>query len=213
MEYTSTPYKFNFKKRIIKDEAGAAIGEIKKKPSVEVNLPTLSIQGIISVLSAEPSKESELLLSAINDIFYQSARAQFDDVIENMADPEAEVTPAMLDFDKLTLSYIANLPKSARGASAITDDDWNFFFSDYLAVMVAATGKEEKRILNQIEHFKKPQRVKANGKVLEVLVDQLSIYTAKTAALEDTATCAERLLTKFTKWIEELAVATDPNAL
>lgn len=212
MEYITQPYKFNFKKRVVKDETGAVLAEVKKKPSVEVNLPVLSIQGIIDALSIG-GKETELVLGAVNDIFYQAARGQFDDVIENMTDPDGEVTASMLDFDKLTLNYIANLPKSARGASALTDDEWNYFFSDYLAVMVAATGKEEKRILNQIEHFKKPQRIKANTKVLEVLVDQLSIYTAKTAVLEDTAQCAERLLTKFSKWIEDLAVSTDPDAL
>lgn len=213
MEYIPQNFKFNFKKRIVKDESGAVIATIAKKPSIEVGLPVLSTAGILEILQAEPSKESELILDAVSNIFYLAARAQFDDVIENMTDPDGEVTGAQLDFDKLTLSYIANLPKSARGAAAISDEEWNFYFADYLAVMVAATGKEEKRIQNQIEHFKKPQRVKANGKVLEVLVDQLNIYVTKTAALDDTGACADRLLTKFTKWIEDLSVTLDPNVL
>ena len=213
MEYIPQNFKFNFKKRIVKDESGAVIATIAKKPSIEVGLPVLSTAGILEILQAEPSKESELILDAVSNIFYLAARAQFDDVIENLTDPDGEVTGAQLDFDKLTLSYIANLPKSARGAAAISDEEWTYFFTDYLAVMVAATGKEEKRIVNQIEHFKKPQRVKANGKVLEVLVDQLNIYITKTAALEDTGTCADRLLTKFNKWIEDLSVTLDPNVL
>lgn len=213
MEYIPQNFKFNFKKRIVKDESGAIIATIAKKPSIEVGLPVLSTAGILEILQAEASKESELILDAVSNIFYLAARAQFDDVIENLTDPDGEVTGAQLDFDKLTLSYIANLPKSARGAAAISDEEWTFFFTDYLAVMVAATGKEEKRISNQIEHFKKPQRVKANGKVLEVLVDQLNIYITKTAALEDTGTCADRLLTKFNKWIEDLSVTLDPNVL
>lgn len=212
MEYVTQSFKFNFKKRIIKDENGVILAEVKKKPSVEVALPVLSVQGIMGALQLG-GKETELVISAVSDLFYQAARGQFDDIIENMTDPDGEVTPAMLDFDKLTLSYIANLPKSARGASAISDDEWNYFYSDYLAVMVAATGKEEKRIQNQIEHFKKPQRIKANGKVLEVLVDQLSIYVTKTAMLEDTGTCSDRLMTKFSKWLEDLSVTTDPDAL
>jgi hypothetical protein len=212
MEYTSQQFKFNFKKRLVKDEDGKTISELPKQPSVEVALPVLSSGGIIEALNLG-GKEAEVITAAVNNLFYQAARNQFDDAIENFSDPTMTVTAGMLDFDKLTLTYLANLPPATRGASAITEDEWNFFFSDYLAVMVAATGKEEKRIQNQIEHFKKPQRVKVNGKVLEVLVDQLSIYIAKTAALEDTGLVAERLLGRFTKWIEDLAVTNDPDAI
>lgn len=212
MEYVSQDFKFNFKRRIVKDEQGNKISESKKQPSLVVGLPVLSAAGIIEALTSG-GKEAEVIVSAVNDIFYQAARAQFDDAIENFADPDQEVSAAALDFDKLNLTYLANLPPSSRGASAVTEEEWKFFFEDYLAVMVAATGKEEKRIQNQIEHFKKPQRVKVNAKVLEVLVDQLSIYVTKTAALEDTGTCAERLLTKFNKWIVDLAVANDPDAI
>jgi hypothetical protein len=212
MEYTSQPFKFNFKKRTVKDEEGQVILTINKKPSVEASLPVLSAAGVVEALS-NGGKEAELILSAISDIFYQGARAQFDDIIEGLQSPDDEVTASMLDFDKLSLTYLANLPKSARGASAISEDDWNAFFEDYLNVMVAATGKEEKRINNQIEHFKKPTRIKSNSKVLEVLIDQLSIYTAKTPNLEDNAPCAERLLSKFSKWEADVAAATDPDAL
>lgn len=212
MDYISQPFKFNFKQRQVKDEEGNVLLIIKKKPSVECGLPVLSANGIVEALGMG-GKEAELIMSAVSDIFYQGARAQFDDLIEGLANPDDEVTANMLDFDKLTLTYLANLPKSARGVSAISDDDWSAFFADYLQVMVAATGKEEKRIQNQIEHFKKPQRIKSNSKVLEVLVDQLSIYTAKTPNLEDNAVCAERLLTKFSKWAADVAAATDPDAL
>jgi len=212
MQYQAQPFKFNFKKRVIKDESGAVIGEVKKKPSVEVNLPVLDSAGVVEALSLG-GKETELILSAVNDIFYQAARAQFDDIIENMSDPDGEVSANMLDFDKLTIQYVANLPKAARGVSALTDDDWNNFYADYLQVMIAATGKEETRINNHIELFKTPTRVRARAKSMEILIDQLSIYTAKTPNLEDNATCAERLLTKFTKWLADLEASTDPEAL
>lgn len=212
MEYVAQPFKFNFKTKVIKDENGNKIGEGKKQPSIETSLPVLSAAGVITALQAG-GKEAEVLLAQVNSIFYQAARAQFDDAIDNLPDSNMEISASVLDFDKLTLSYLANLPPSSRGSSALTEDEWNFFYSDYLQVMVAATGKEEKRILNQIEHFKRPQRVKVNGKVLEVLVDQLSIYVSKSAALEDTATCAERLMTKFSRWIAELAASNDPDAI
>ena len=213
MSYVNKSFKFNFKKRTIKDENGAVIGEIAKKPSIEVEIPVLSAEGIASILTSGPSKESEVILDAVNFMFYQAARQQFDDVIENLANPDDEVKATDLNFDKLQLSYLANLPPATRGGSSISEDEWNFFFQDYLAVMVAATGKEERRIANQIEHFKKPNRCKANQAVLEVLVDQLSIYVSKSANIEDTAQAAERLLGKFQGWIDQLAVANDPDAL
>ena len=213
MSYVNKSFKFNFKKRTIKDENGAVIGEIAKKPSIEVEIPVLSAEGIASILTSGPSKEAEVILDAVNFMFYQAARQQFDDVIENLANPDDEVKATDLNFDRLQLSYLANLPPATRGGSSISEDEWAFFYSDYLAVMVAATGKEERRIANQIEHFKKPNRCKANQAVLEVLVDQLSIYVSKSANIEDTAQAAERLLGKFQGWIDQLAVANDPDAL
>lgn len=212
MEYTAKTFKFNFKKRLIRDEKNVVIGEVAKKPSVEIELPILSAQGIIDTLAAG-GKEAEVIQDAVNFIFYQAARQQFDDVIENMTDPAGEVKGTDLNFDKLQLSYLANLPPATRGGAVISEEEWTFFYSDYLQVMVAATGKEEKRILNQIEHFKTPNRCKANQGVLEVLVDQLSIYVSKSANIEDTAAAADRLLGKFAKWIEALVVVNDPEAL
>lgn len=212
MEYVTKGFKFNFKKRIIKDENNVIIGEIAKKPSIEVNLPVLSIEGIIETLRAG-GKEAEVITDAVNFVFYQAARQQLDDVIENMTNPADEVKSSDLNFDKLQLSYLANLPPATRGGASISEEEWNYFFSDYLAVMVAATGKEERRIANQVEHFKKPNRCKANQAVLEVLVDQLSIYITKAANIEDTGAAAERLLGKFQGWIDALAVANDPDAL
>lgn len=195
-------FKFNFKSRAIKDESGKEIGRTKKQPSVEVDLPILSADEIIELL-ATGGKESELIVSAVSDIIYGAARQQFDEVIESFGDnQEKEVNASMLDYDKLTLSYVASIPASQRGTTALSEEDWILFFEDYVAVMVAATGKEEARIKNHINIFKKPVKVKANKEVLNVLVDQLDIYLASSANLEDTGTCAARLRAKFAKWLE-----------
>lgn len=206
-------FKFNFKSRAIKDESGKEIGRTKKQPSVEVDLPVMAADEVIATLH-QGGKEAELILSSVADIIYQAARSQFDEIIENFGDnSEQEVSASMLDFDKLTLAYIANLPPSQRGGSAITEEDWVAFFEDYLAVMVAATGKEESRIKNHINLFKKPQKAKANKEVLQVLVDQLDIYLASSANLEDTGACAARIRGRFDKWISEPEKAVDLSVL
>lgn len=206
-------YKFNFKSRRITDESGNEIGRTKKQPSLTVDLPIPSTDEVITTLQAGGA-EAVLLMTQIGDTIYQAARGQFDEIIEQFGDDDSkEVTADMLNYDQLSISYLANLPPSSRGVQAISDEEWQAFFEDYLAVMVAATGKTEDRIKNHINLFKKPQKAKANKEVLKVLVDQLDIYLASSGNLEDTGTCAVRTRDRFNKWISEPEKAANLDLL
>ena len=206
-------YRFNFKSRRITDEAGNEIGRTKKQPSLTVDLPVPSTDEVIAMLQSGGA-EAVLLMTQIGDIVYQAARGQFDEIIEQFGDDDSkEVTADMLNYDQLSISYLANLPPSSRGVQAISDEEWQAFFEDYLAVMVAATGKTEDRIKNHINLFKKPQKAKANKEVLKVLVDQLDIYLASSGNLEDTGTCAVRIRDRFNKWISEPEKAANLDLL
>lgn len=206
-------YKFNFKSRRITDESGNEIGRTKKQPSLTVDLPIPSTDEVISMLQAGGA-EAVLLMTQIGDTIYQAARGQFDEIIEQFGDDDSkEVTADMLNYDQLSISYLANLPPSSRGVQAISDEEWQAFFEDYLAVMVAATGKTEDRIKNHINLFKRPQKAKANKEVLKVLVDQLDIYLASSGNLEDTGTCAVRIRDRFNKWISEPEKAANLDLL
>ena len=206
-------YKFNFKSRRITDESGNEIGRTKKQPSITVDLPVPSTDEVIIMLQAGGA-EAVLLMTQIGDTIYQAARGQFDEIIEQFGDDDSkEVTADMLNYDQLSISYLANLPPSSRGVQAISDEEWQAFFEDYLAVMVAATGKTEDRIKNHINLFKKPQKAKANKEVLKVLVDQLDIYLASSGNLEDTGTCAVRTRDRFNKWISEPEKAANLDLL
>lgn len=206
-------YKFNFKSRRITDENGNEIGRTKKQPSLTVDLPVPSTDEVITMLQAGGA-EAVLLMTQIGDTIYQAARGQFDEIIEQFGDDDSkEVTADMLNYDQLSISYLANLPPSSRGVQAISDEEWQAFFEDYLAVMVAATGKTEDRIKNHINLFKRPQKAKANKEVLKVLVDQLDIYLASSGNLEDTGTCAVRIRDRFNKWISEPEKAANLDLL
>lgn len=206
-------YKFNFKSRRITDENGNEIGRTKKQPSLTVDLPVPSTDEVITMLQSGGA-EAVLLMTQIGDTIYQAARGQFDEVIEQFGDDDSkEVTADMLNYDQLSISYLANLPPSSRGVQAVSDEEWQAFFEDYLAVMVAATGKTEDRIKNHINLFKKPQKAKANKEVLKVLVDQLDIYLASSGNLEDTGTCAVRIRDRFNKWIAEPEKAANLDLL
>lgn len=207
--------KFNFKSRAIKDEAGNTIGRTKKQPSIEAAIPVLELTEISALLQDQPeSPVSKLIAEAVARIVIDAARDQFDEVIEAFGDDATkEVQASMLDYDKLTLEYIASIPPTQRGASALTEEDWVAFYNDYLATMVAATGKAEARIMNQINLFKKPAKAKSNKEVLAVLIDQLEIYMSASANLEDTAVCADRISTKLKKWLAEPDAAADADLL
>lgn len=206
-------YRFNFKSRRITDENGNEIGRTKKQPSLTVDLPVPSTEEVITMLHAGGA-EAVLLMAQIGDTIYQAARGQFDEIIEQFGDDDSkEVTADMLNYDQLSISHLANLPPSSRGVQAISDEEWQAFFEDYLAVMVAATGKTEDRIKNHINLFKRPQKAKANKEVLKVLVDQLDIYLASSGNLEDTGTCAVRIRDRFNKWISEPEKAANLDLL
>lgn len=207
----SKEVKFNFKARTVRNEAGEAIGKTKKQPSLVVAMPMLTAGEVASYLANEASKEAVLICEAVARLFIDGARQQFDEVIESFTDDNQEVTASMLDYSKLNLEYIASIPPTQRGATALTDEDWQVFFEDYLAVMVQATGKPEVKIKNHLELFKKPNKAKNNKEVLAVLIDQLDIYMAQSASLEDTGAAASRIRDKFDKWLnaEEAAIALD----
>lgn len=207
-------FKFNFKTRTIRDENGNPIGKSKKQPSVECEVPALSADEIISYLQQGDTKEAALISEAVARIIIDAAREQFDEVIESFGEDDTkEVSAAMLDYSKLTLEYVASIPPTQRASSALSDEDWAAFFDDYLGVMVAATGKTEDKIKNHINLFKKPAKAKANKEVLQVLVDQLDIYMASSANLEDNGTCAARISEKFKRWIDEPEKAVNLDLL
>jgi len=195
--------KFNFKSRKITDESGKEIGRTKKQDSVTCDIPVPEVQEVVDLLHAG-GKESELILDAVAEIIVTQARDQFDELIESFGtDDSKTVSASMLDYAKLSLTYIASIPPARRGATALSEEDWKSFFEDYLSVMVAATGKSEDRIRNQINLYKNPAKAKANKEVLNLLIDQLDIYMSSSANIEDTAQCASRISEKFKKWVSE----------
>lgn len=206
--------KFNFKTRSIRDEEGKEIGRTKKQPSVETELPVPSNDEVSVFLSTPESKEASLVMSAVQQIIYQAARDQFDEIIEAFGDDDGKTVAAdMLDLSRLDITYIANLPPSSRGSTALTEEDWKLFFEDYATVMVAATGKELDRVMKHVELFKKPTKAKSNKDVLQLLVGQLDIYLANTPNAEDHGDCASRIRDKYDRWSKEPEKTVDLSLL
>lgn len=206
--------KFNFKARNLYDENGKAVGKSKKQPSLVVTLPVPSHSTVARYLSDASSKESAVIMAAVEDLIYSAARNQFDEIIDGFeGDDSRTVAASMLDISKLDLTYIANLPPSTRASSVPGEDDFKAFFSDYLAVMPAATGKGDAAIEKHIKLFTKPTAIKANKPVLELLVGQLDLYMSATANIEETAATASYIRNKLDKWFNEPEKAIDLSLL
>lgn len=197
--------KFTFKQRTIKDDDGKEIGKAKKQPAVTVPLLFYTPLAIATILQSEDpafKKQQDLIMEAVNGQVRAQAKSQFDAVIEGFEDENKTIAPTDLDHDKLTLEYIASIEPKARGVAAISDEEWQAMFQDYLVVMVRATGKPEAKIKNHIELFKKPTKIRQNTEVITVLVDQLNIYCASSGAIEETGECAMRLKNRFEGWLK-----------
>lgn len=212
--YVALERKFNFKARNLYDEAGKPNGKGKKQPSVVAVLPMASHETVAAFLADTASKESALIMAAVEDLIYAAARNQFDEIIDGFeGDDSRTVSPTMLDLAKLDLTYIANLPPSSRASTVPDEEAFNTFFADYLAVMPAATGKLVDAIKRHITYYTKPNVIKANKPVLELLMGQIDVYLTQAQNVEETAGTASYIRNKFDKWFKEPEKTVDVNLL
>lgn len=197
--------KFHFKTEKLRNEKGEVIGNGKKHPSVEIALPIPSLQLLATFLAdpAKYAKECELLRSTVLDQVYRVARGQINDFREKQ--PEATVTAASLNYDKLSWTAIANMPKSERSSSVPSDEDIKEFLDSYLATMPAALDKPKKNIENHVACFQagfKKQRSQKD--ILEMFVNALAVYVTQAgdAAVEEHLEVIEYFQNKLTKLLK-----------
>lgn len=225
--YTQEATKFNFKARTIYDEAGNNIGKAKKQPAVVAQIPRPTAELIIAILSqpgevvpaqldkdgnvlaaetTKPSKIQQLILDQVFSAVTQQARAQFDEVIEGFGtDDTKTVSAEMLDYDKLTLEYIATIEPAARGGSALAEEDWKEFFEDYCTTIMQATGRDLDRIKKHIAIFERPNKIRYNKDAQKLMLEMLDVYRVSSArfAAEETMEACNRIYNRLKKWFAE----------
>lgn len=186
------PTTFHFKGVKELDDEGKVISTYKRE-SVTLAIPYPSVQGIIDILQAEDNEtELALLLDAVEGIVTTQARALISD--------DEAVNAATLDVNKLSWTFIANMPKPERTGGGIAKEIWDAFAEDYKEVMPEATGKTEEAVANAAKILlNKFSVVKTQAPVLEMLVGQLAIYLEATTNAEIYAPCVEFLTDKADK--------------
>lgn len=179
----------NFSFRKVKDEK---TGLEYKRPTITLPVPKPSVEGIVAILEEGDAKKLELLLEAVGDVVIARAR----EIISESESITAEDFP----YEQLTWDAIAALPKAERRGGGIPKETWEDFIADYIAVMPGLTGKTTEKVENAARNFaNKFAAIKTNKKVLQLLVDQLGIYTNSAANAEQFLDCITFLMEKADK--------------
>lgn len=177
------PVKFFFKKVVDKDTK-----EEFKRPTVELELPVPSVEGLIRIIE-QGGKGLELLQDAAADVVIGQARS----IVNDKEDIKQDNFP----FDKISWEYIANLPKAERRGGGISKETWEAFGQDYIEVMPSVTGKTLEQVTNASKILlNKFNLVKTNKPVLKLMKEQLGIYVENSPNAETYQECVEFLLNK-----------------
>lgn len=175
--------KFRFRK--VKDKA---TGLESTRPTVELSLPLLSIEGIAAIFE-EGGKSLDLLVEAVRDV--QIARAK-----EIVGDKE-DISQANFPFEQITWSAVANMPKAERRGNGIAKEVWEDFAEDYISVMPGFTGKTTEQVTNASKILAaRFNPVKTNKPVIKLLKDQIGIYVSQAPNAESFSEVVSFLIEK-----------------
>jgi mannose/cellobiose epimerase-like protein (N-acyl-D-glucosamine 2-epimerase family) len=103
-----------------------------KRPTLEMELPLLTKQGLAAALASDDAKVLELILDSVNASIIDRQRGIVNEKIDS--DPSIDLATEAFDLNELTLAKIANLPKGERGAG-IPKEIWAGFVKDYKEAM------------------------------------------------------------------------------
>lgn len=179
--------KFSFRKVAVEVD-GKPTGDFTKRPTVEIELPVITVEGVVAALQAG-GKQLELVIEACRQV-------QFDRARELVNDKE-DISADNFQYAELAWEKIANLPKAERRGGGIPKEVWEDFIKDYITVMPAATGKTVDQVTNASKLLAtKFQSIKTNKPVLKLLKDQLAIYVNASQQAESFSECVNFLAEK-----------------
>lgn len=161
-----------------------------KRPTVELALPYPTKDTIVAMFQDE--KQTAILMDLVNSLIEQHAREQVGDE-KNPVNKQEE-----LDLSKLTIDFISKIPPGERRGGGIAKETWETFYTDYVEVMVAATGKAKENVENAGKIFlARLQPVKTQKKILAFLEQQLAHWFTSSQQQEELGEVYEFLTEKI----------------
>lgn len=178
------PTVFRFKTS--KDEDTGV--ETKREP-LELPIPYPNVEGIIGILESGDEKQIALLTEAVEAVVTGVARSLISD--------DLTINATNLPVDKLSWEAISAMPKPQRSGGGIAKEVWEDFGKDYIKVMPEATGKNVEQVTRAAKLLTgKLASVKTNKPVLQLLVEQLTIYTDASSRADEFTQCVAFLVDK-----------------
>ena len=169
-------FKFRFKK----DKLG------NQRAPVELKIGVPSVAGIIAILE-KGGKDLELLQEVVADTVRSA-------VASTVAEQE-QISQETFPHDKHTWTAIANQPRAER--QTISQDTWNAFGADYIAVMPAVSNKTAEQVGNAVAvYLKKFAQVKTNKDIIGKLKIQLGLYMEHSPNAEQYSDVLDMLLNR-----------------
>ena len=169
-------YRFYFKKPM-KGASVAEGTEPEKRPAVTLSLPIPTWDGLATMLTTN-EKVVQYVLDMVEEAIKDQAREQLTDSIKPVMRQDE------LDLSKLSLEYIASMPKSERQGGGIAKEVWEEFSKDYIAVMTPERGADKSAKAAQL-FLQRFNTVKTEKAVITALRDLLATWVRKTQNAED----------------------------
>lgn len=200
---------FNFRTIEIKSK-DEKTGEEKKvdfkRPTFKKGLPFVTKAGLMAALSAGDEKVTEMVLEQVNSAVTDRARGIINDALEINTNIDLNDSEQFnLNLEELSISKIAHLPKSERGAG-IPKEQWTAFVTDYIQVMqtpeaVAKFPDQKPRSLDLLQKHGvllagKFNQVRSRKDVVSQMMGFLDVWVQVTKNADDHLACYEHLMNK-----------------
>jgi hypothetical protein len=170
---------------------------------VALLLPLVTAETILTVFTdTTKGKEQQFLLDQIQQAVYLGARDQINSFREK--NPGTDVPLSVLDAAKLSIEALTAAAEESGASNKLTDEDWEAFYEDWSATMLATewtTENREAKVAAQVNLFKKTLRRSRDKKLLNGVKQLLAIYAANSKGLADNVSCYENLNAYVEKWV------------
>lgn len=179
------------------DAAGKTV-IVKDRANFSVQLPLLTRDGAVEILSTGSDKAVDCALKALNTVIFSQAKRQIDET-ETINSQEG------LDLAKLDWNYIATLSASELSESAApTKEILEALATDYILVMPTLTGISIELAKGGAAYFAgKFRTIKLRKDMLVKLSARLATWYEATSRGEEFAEAFDWLQTKASNYIEE----------
>lgn len=168
---TNQRMNFFFKKKL------NDLGELVKRPTVILDVPIPTYDGLLHDVSNN-AKVAEFLLELVADAVKNRVR-------DMLADDEKPLQgQSDLNLNEISLTYIANIPKSERAGGSISKETWEAFERDYTTVMIDPANPARSKTAAKL-FVNKFSTCKTDKKVLSLLQIRLAEWFSKTPEADD----------------------------